>query len=157
MYVKCMTPQVAAAAFNSLNGRFFAGECSLPFIAMFILCHVHVADDHHCVWGVGSLPFTLLASRIIARNIVFPHMFTTKLWYSFNNPLVYIVTLCFCRQEDCGAVHRRDYVPYQVPSCLSCCCTPQDCILNLTDNVPATLYHADRHLYKLLWENKLLI
>ena len=35
MYVKCMTPQVAAAAFNSLNGRFFAGECSLPFMAMF--------------------------------------------------------------------------------------------------------------------------
>ena len=26
VYVKCMTPQVAAAAFNSLNGRFFAGK-----------------------------------------------------------------------------------------------------------------------------------
>ena len=82
MYVKCMTPQVAAAAFNSLNGRFFAGECSLPFIAMFILCHVHVADDHHCVWGVGSLPFTLLASKLfrsIARN-----SFSTRLSLNYG-------------------------------------------------------------------------
>ena len=49
VYVKCMTPQVAAAAFNSLNGRFFAGECSLPFMAMFVFCHVHVANGYHCV------------------------------------------------------------------------------------------------------------
>ena len=26
MYVKCLTPQVAAAVFNNMNGRFFAGE-----------------------------------------------------------------------------------------------------------------------------------
>ena len=33
VYVKCMTPQVAAAAFNSLNGRFFAGK---KIVAQFI-------------------------------------------------------------------------------------------------------------------------
>ena len=26
VYVKCSTPQVASAAFNKLNGRFFAGQ-----------------------------------------------------------------------------------------------------------------------------------
>lgn len=29
VFVKCQTPAVAAAAFNSLNGRFFAGELFL--------------------------------------------------------------------------------------------------------------------------------
>ena len=34
VYVKCSTPQVASAAFNKLNGRFFAGQyyaaCTCP-------------------------------------------------------------------------------------------------------------------------------
>ena len=33
MYVKCTTSRIAAAAFNSLNGRFFAGK---KIVAQFI-------------------------------------------------------------------------------------------------------------------------
>ena len=34
VYVKCATPQIAAAAFNSLNGRFFAGKCDNAVYSM---------------------------------------------------------------------------------------------------------------------------
>lgn len=33
MYVKCATPQIAAAAFNALNGRLFSGK---KIVAQFI-------------------------------------------------------------------------------------------------------------------------
>ena len=39
VYVKCSTPQVAAAAFNKLNGRFFAGQHTMhmPSNSVFLL------------------------------------------------------------------------------------------------------------------------
>ena len=40
VFVKCQTPAVAAAAFNSLNGRFFAGELADCLYHCNIMCFI---------------------------------------------------------------------------------------------------------------------